>query len=153
VALKRAGKVDAAARLFDAPERVIALVRAAWPAAVGHEIARRSQVMSCSDGTLVVRVPDGRWRRTLHRMRRTILRRLHEIAGERAPTRLGFTEGEVATNEGPAPRVAPLEPFPLSAELASSANGIADGEIRAAFERSAALYLARARRSTPSGPE
>jgi hypothetical protein len=151
MALRRAATADDAVRVFDTPVRALALLRGAWAVAVGAEIARRSEVLDLSRGTLIVRVPDGRWRRTLHRMQRPILKRLREIAGERAPSRLGFSEGLVPANDAPAPTPTPLEPVPLPAELKASAMAIADEEIRDAFERSAALYLARERRSPGPG--
>jgi predicted nucleic acid-binding Zn ribbon protein len=153
VGLRRAGARETAARLFDTPERALALVRAAWPGAVGAEIARRTEVVGLAGGTLLVRVPDGRWRRTLHRLQRVILRRLGEVAGERAPARLGFTEGPVPEREpAPSPGAA-AEPAPLPAAIVESARTIPDPEIRVAFERSAALYLERRRRARRPGPE
>lgn len=149
--LRPAGTRETAARLFDTRERALALLRAAWPGAVGAEIARRSEVVSLAGGTLVVRVPDGRWRRTLHRMQRVILRRLREVAGDRAPARLGFSEGLVPADEpAPAPTVA-VEAAPLPATIVEGARAIEDAEIRDAFERTAALYLGRGSRIRRSG--
>lgn len=149
--LRRAGTREAAARLFDTQERALLLLRAAWPGAVGAEIARRSEVVGLAGGTLVVRVPDGRWRRTLHRMQRVILRRLSEVAGDRAPARLGFSEGLVPEGGPAPPPIAPVEVTPLPAVIAEGARAIADLEIREAFERTAALYLGRERRIRGSG--
>jgi hypothetical protein len=151
VALERAVTTGpAAARLFDTPERALLLVRAAWPGAVGAEIARRTEIVALSGGTLVVRVPDGRWRRTLHRMQRMIVGRLREVAGDRAPARLGFSEGLVPIAGEPAPPPGPITPVeapPLPREVAASARAIQDAEIRDAFERTAGLYLAREKRT------
>jgi hypothetical protein len=149
MALRRAGTTGAAARLFDTPERALCLVRAAWPGAVGAEIARRTDVVALSGGTLIVRVPDGRWRRTLHRMQRVIVGRLREVAGDRAPARLGFSEGLVPPSEPALPLspIAHVEAAPLPAAVAAGARAIQDAEIRDGFERSAALYLAREKRA------
>jgi len=126
----------------------LALLRAAWPRAVGAETARRTELLAIEGSTLRVRVPDARWRKVLHRMQPEILTRLRQLAGDLAPRRLGFSEGP-ARAQAPAdqPRV-PNVPAPveLPGELARSAAGISDPEVRAAFERSAALYLARANR-------
>ena len=83
-----------AARLFGAsPARTLALLEAAWPLAVGPELARRTEVLGIEGGTLRVRVPDAGWRKVLHRMQPQILGHLREIAGDLAPRRMGFVEG------------------------------------------------------------
>jgi hypothetical protein len=83
-----------AARLFGAsPARTLALLEAAWPLAVGPELAWRTEVLGIEGGTLRVRVPDARWRKVLHRMQPQILGHLREIAGDLAPRRMGFVEG------------------------------------------------------------
>jgi hypothetical protein len=83
-----------AARLFGAsPARTLALLEAAWPLAVGPELAWRTEVLGIEGGTLRVRVPDARWRKVLHRMQPQILAHLREIAGDLAPKRMGFVEG------------------------------------------------------------
>src|SRR5688572_30900213 len=74
-----------AARLFGAsPARTLALIEAAWPLAVGPELARRTEVLGIEGGTLRVRVPDAGWRKVLHRMQPQILGHLREIAGDLA---------------------------------------------------------------------
>jgi hypothetical protein len=83
-----------AARLFGAsPARTLALIEAAWPLAVGPELARRTEVLGIEGGTLRVRVPDAGWRKVLHRMQPQILGLLREIAGDLAPRRMGFVDG------------------------------------------------------------
>jgi len=83
-----------AARLFGAsPARTLALLEAAWPLAVGPELARRTEVLGIEGGTLRVRVPDAGWRKVLHRMQPQILAHLREIAGDLAPKRMGFVDG------------------------------------------------------------
>ena len=86
-----------AARLFGAsPARTLALLEAAWPLAVGPELARRTEVLGIEGGTLRVRVPDAGWRKVLHRMQPQILSHLREIAGDLAPKRMGFVEGGIS---------------------------------------------------------
>lgn len=155
VGLTKAGASDTAARLFGgAPERVRALMRAAWPLAVGPELSRRTEVLGIERGTLRIRVPDARWRTVLHRMQPDILRRLREIAGSLAPWRIGFVEGGMKDAD-------PLPPSPpggartrsvhggppadLPIEVAGPAAGIADAEIRERFLSTAARYLDRHR--------
>jgi hypothetical protein len=83
-----------AAQLFGAsPARTLALLEAAWPLAVGPELAWRTEVLGIEGGTLRVRVPDARWRKVLHRMQPQILAHLRQIAGDLAPRRMGFVEG------------------------------------------------------------
>src|SRR5688572_19520991 len=94
---QRAGEGDLAARLFGRDRGHAAeLLRAAWPRAVGADLARRTEVIALEGSTLRVRVPDARWRTVLHRMQPQILARLADVAGSLAPRRLGFLEGTVA---------------------------------------------------------
>jgi hypothetical protein len=147
MALRRAGGSDVAARLFGgSPERVAALLRAAWPLAVGAELGRRTEVLGVEKGTLRIRVPDARWRLVLHRMQPDILRRLREIAGSLAPWRIGFVEGGIAD---PAPAAAPADAGPPDPPLAlaESAARIADEDVRRLFLATAARYLERSRPS------
>lgn len=133
-----------AARLFGgAPDRTLALVRAAWPLAVGQDLGRRTEVVGLEKGTLRVRVPDRRWRKELHRMQPELLRRLAQLAGALAPVRLGFVDGGMADVPEPAAAdEAPPAPA-LDGEVAASAETIGDEEIRARFLESAARYLRR----------
>lgn len=144
--LSRAGDSTLASRLFGrGTPGALALLRAAWPRAVGAELARRTEVLAVEGATLRIRVPDARWRKVLHRMQPEILGRLRGLTGLLAPRRLGFNEGPVLP--GPeAPHAAePQTAAELPESLVGPARAIADPEIRAGFERSAALYLSRRR--------
>jgi hypothetical protein len=146
---ERASAPGLAARLFGRDgARAVAVLRAAWPRAVGPDLARRTEILALEGVTLRVRVPDARWRGVLHRMQPEILARLGELAGSLAPRRLGFVEGGIAAlparpaDEGvPADAAAVCPPA-----VASEAAAIADPELRERFLDSAARYLARARR-------
>jgi hypothetical protein len=142
--LRRTTSLGLATRLFGgSPERAFALVRAAWSLAVGPELRRRTEVVGMEGRVLRVRVPDGRWRKELHRMQPELLRRLRDIAGELAPARLGFVDGGLAPQEPlPAPEAKREDPPPPPA-VAAEAAAIEDEEIRARFLESAALYLGR----------
>src|SRR5678815_2906688 len=106
-----------AARLFGAsPARTLALLEAAWPLAVGPELARRTEVLGIEGGTLRVRVPDAGWRKVLHRMQPQILAHLREIAGDLAPRRMGFVDGG------------------LSNQRQSTAAARSDGAVRGGFQ-------------------
>src|SRR5712691_1570920 len=123
-------------RLFGtSPARTLALLQAAWPLAVGPELARRTEVVGVENRTLRVRVPDAGWRKVLHRIQPQILARLREIAGEPlAPRRMGFLEGGVAgaTIQEPdaaqrRPAVGEIKPAPP--EIEAWASVIPDPEI------------------------
>jgi hypothetical protein len=146
MALTRAGASDTAARLFGgSPERVRALLRAAWPLAVGPELSRRTEVLGIERGTLRIRVPDGRWRLVLHGMQPEILQRLRQIAGSLAPWRIGFVEGGMKDAD-PLPAAAgSVKPEVAPDTVALSAAEIADDEIRARFLETAARSLSRKR--------
>src|SRR4051812_49129406 len=118
MALRRAALGGrSAARLAGTPERTHALLRALWPAAVGDEVARKTDVIGLDGGMLRIRVPDATWRRALFRMRRQILDRLREVAGPVAPRRLGFDEGVVRTRPPAGTRTRHLPPEPAPAEV------------------------------------
>jgi len=138
-----------AARLFGArQETALALLRAAWPAAVGAELARRTEVVALDRGVLRVRVPDAVWRRGLVRMRGDILAGLRRIAGGVAPRALGFVEGPVRLpderKEPPPPE--PMTPPPV---VLAAAETIPDPELRARFLAAAGRYLGRFSRVPP----
>jgi hypothetical protein len=146
---ERASGPDLAARLFGrSAARTLELLRAAWPKAVGEDLARRTEVVAVEGATLRIRVPDARWRGVLHRMQGDILARLREVAGTLAPRRLGFMEG-VPAAAAPAARpaaaaaAAPAAPAPCPPAIVHEAAAIADDEVRDRFVQTAARYLAR----------
>jgi hypothetical protein len=135
-----------ARRLFGGDaERTLALLRAAWPRAVGPELARRTEVVALQGDALVVRVPDATWRRGLLKMRREILGRLRRVAGDLAPARMGFVEGKVIPPALPArpAEARVVEPAPPAPQVAEAAAAIEDPGLRDAFLSAAARYLSR----------
>jgi Dna[CI] antecedent, DciA len=153
MAMDRASGRPWAARLFgSSPARTLALLQAAWPLAVGPELARRTEVVGIENRTLRVRVPDVSWRKVLHRVSAQILARLREIAGDDlTPRRMGFLEGGMTSIDTPLPP--PLPPPPprppaLPAVIARVSQSIPDAEIRARFQSAAARYLARTKGPT-----
>ncbi|HET9315874.1 MAG TPA: DUF721 domain-containing protein [Vicinamibacteria bacterium] len=143
MALKPAASRDVAARLFTpGSPAAAALVGAAWSRAVGTELGGRTEVVGLEAGTLRVRVPDGRWRAVLHRMRHEILARLRETAGPAAPTRLGFVEGPVKPRSPRAEKALPA-PRPAPPSVVAAAEVIEDPGLRERFLESAARYLGR----------
>jgi predicted nucleic acid-binding Zn ribbon protein len=140
------GMRDLANQLFgSSPQHVLAVIRAAWPAAVGPELARRTDVLALDGRVLRVRVPDAAWRKVLHRMRREILSRLHRSVGSLAPAALGFHEGAIAAPAAPSAQPAASEapPFDTPDAVRRAASAIDDAELRERFVASAALYLQR----------
>jgi hypothetical protein len=151
--MRRTRPADLAANLFGAtPGRRLLLLKEAWPAAVGPDVARRSEVVALDGDLLRIRVPDAVWRKSLWRMRSELLTRLRRISGPAAPHALGFAEGMVSVTAAEAPPQAPVVvPRPLPAGLAEAARAIPDVEIRELFCRTAGRYLGRF--STPdAGP-
>jgi len=143
--MDRTRNPDLAARLFGArPEHTLALLRAVWPGAVGLELSRRTEVVAYDRGVLRIRVSDLRWQRTLQRMRGPILGRLRRVAGQLAPSALGFVTGEVAQPAAPVAASGPGEPPKQAPEVVlEAARSIPDPEIRKPFLAVAARYLAR----------
>jgi hypothetical protein len=135
---------DLAFRLFGSkPEHTLALLRAAWPTAVGEELARRTRLVALDAGVLRVMVKDIGWQRNLLRMRGDILARLRSVAGRAAPRTLGFVTGDVPMPEPQAPPQAPAPPMAPPAAVADAAHSISDEALRAAFVAAAGRYLAR----------
>jgi hypothetical protein len=144
MALHRTRDPDFAARFFGGrPEHTLALLRAAWPAAVGPDIARRTEVVALDRGILRIKVPDAGWQRSLLRMRGDILSRLRAVAGGAAPRGLGFVSGPVAHAPQPAPATPPAPAPPTPPAVTAAAGAIRDPEIRDRFVATAARYLAR----------
>jgi hypothetical protein len=154
MALHRTRDPDFAARFFGGrPEHTLALLRAAWPAAVGPDIARRTEVVALDRGILRIKVPDPGWQRSLLRMRGDILSRLRGVAGGAAPRGLGFVSGPVAHAPQPAP-AAPPAPAPTTPPAVTAAAAtMEDLEMRDRFVATASRYLARfAPDQTGAGP-
>jgi hypothetical protein len=148
---------DLAARLFGAkPEHTLALLRAAWPAAVGAELARRTEVVALDRGVLRVKVQDLRWQRSLLRMRGDILSRLRRVAGKASPRAIGFVTGCVIDHgePPPVPRADTPAPAPQPAPVAvtAAAGAIADPELRAQFLSVVERYLERFRAGQAGSP-
>lgn len=143
--LARTTTPDVARQLFGgSPERALALLRAAWPLAVGPELARRTEVVALEGSTLRLRVSDGSWRKTLLKVRGPLLARLRTMAGDLAPSQLSFCDEPL--RDRPVPGAAAATPAPLpeaSAALLAAADHIGDGETRDLFLATARRYLAR----------
>jgi len=143
VGLERAAGSLPAKKLFKPGSAgALQLLKAAWPIAVGPDLARRTEVLAVEGNTLRIRVPVGGWRKVLHRMHRDILSRLYDVAGELTPRRLGFTEIS-SLDELDAPSPVPVPLLDLSPALQEAAVGISDEKVRKGFLDSAQAYLTR----------
>ena len=128
-------------------------VVAAWPTAVGAELARQAwPARRGRDGTLHVATSSSTWAFELRHLEAMILARLADSLGERAPARLRFAAGpvpEAGLDEQPARerrrRTEPsAEEQARAAELAAE---ISDDGLRSLVARAAAASLAQ----PPSG--
>jgi predicted nucleic acid-binding Zn ribbon protein len=73
-----------------APKTPLAAVQAAWPQAVGEQLATVATPVSERAGTLTVECADAVWAQELDLMQETLLARLKEALGESAPEALRF---------------------------------------------------------------
>jgi predicted nucleic acid-binding Zn ribbon protein len=85
-----AGGAFRAARDLVAPQTGLAAVQAAWSGALGERLATAAQPVSERDGMLTVECVDAVWAQELDLMQATLLERLREELGERAPKALRF---------------------------------------------------------------
>jgi predicted nucleic acid-binding Zn ribbon protein len=73
-----------------APRTPLAAAQAAWPSAVGEQLAAVATPVSERDGTLVVECVEAVWVQELDLMQEALLQRLSAALGEQAPTGLRF---------------------------------------------------------------
>lgn len=73
-----------------APKTPLAAVQAAWESAVGKQLAAVATPASERDGTLTIECVDAVWAQELDLMQETLLQRLRDEVGERAPQALRF---------------------------------------------------------------
>jgi hypothetical protein len=124
------------------------LIRRKWSAAVGEEIARRSEPASFERGLLTVRVEEPAWGRVIVRMQSQITTQLNQALGQPLVRKLRFVKDGVAVHApepAPPPR-APLPDVELSSFLWQASEAIPDPELREVVRRAAAHYLAAHRR-------
>jgi hypothetical protein len=123
---------------------------AAWPAAVGDEVARNAWPARISrDGVLHVNTSSSTWAFELTQLSAAVLEQLAAGLDEAAPKGLRFAPGHLpepavaAVDEAP-PRHAEPSPEQL-AEARELASPIADDALRERVAKAAALSLATAR--------
>lgn len=131
------------------PAAGMAEVVAAWPDAVGEQIALNAWPARMSrDGTLHVATSSSAWAFELTQLEGEIRKRLGDAAGEAGPARLRFAVGHVPEpGSDPAPkekRTVPRVSEALSAEGERIAAAIEDPDLREVVARAAAASLATA---------
>ncbi len=122
------------------------MVRAAWVALVGQQIASRSHVFRLYNTRLIVNVADSRWQKQLHRMEQRLLSRINKMLGSAKVSGLDFRVDPQmqVTPEAAPPRKAPGRenaPPAADADLERSAQGIADPALRELFLRTSRRML------------
>jgi predicted nucleic acid-binding Zn ribbon protein len=73
-----------------APQTPLAALQAAWPEAVGAQLAAVAVPVSEQAGTLTIECADTVWAQELDLMQEALLERLREAVGEQAPQALRF---------------------------------------------------------------
>jgi hypothetical protein len=141
--------LDHELRRFGATGSMPAIV-AAWPAAVGEDVARNAWPARISrDGVLHVNTSSSAWAFELTQLAPVVLRQLGSAVGDAAPKALRFAPGhlpEPATAAAVPSRPVPPKPSRQTlAEASELASGIADESLRERVAKAAALSLERAR--------
>ena len=141
--------VDRELRRFGAHGAMPAIV-AAWPEAVGPEIARNAwPARVARDGVLHVHTSSSAWSFELTQLTAAVLGHLAAALGEDVPRGLRFAPGpipEPPSEVEPTPLRTALEPTAETVARAAELTApIADEELRERVSRAAALSLERAR--------
>ncbi len=107
------------------------LARAAWPLAVGKNVARHASAKALVRGNLVVEVEDAIWQKQLFHLRRQILPRLSEILGAGIVSDLEFRIVPAAVRRPPqlAQSVRP------AVDSLDEADGIRDPAFRIVYKQ------------------
>jgi hypothetical protein len=134
------------------PAAGMAELVAAWPAAVGRQIADQAWPSRLArDGTLHVAVSSSVWAFELTQLEAEIRARLAEAVGELAPARLRFAVGRIpetgVESEPDANKSAPRVRAEHVAEGERVASAIADPGLREAVVKAVAASLASARKA------
>jgi predicted nucleic acid-binding Zn ribbon protein len=73
-----------------APQTPLAAIQAAWPHAVGEQLAAAATPVSERGGTLMIECADAIWAQELDLMQEALIERLKDQVGEQAPQALRF---------------------------------------------------------------
>jgi hypothetical protein len=123
-------------------------VVAAWPEAVGSEIARNAwPARVARDGTLHVATSSSTWAFELTHLEAEVRDRLRARLGESVPKQLRFAPGRLPSTSAESPEDARRESLVVRPETRTQAEslaaGIEDEELRKAVAKAAAASLER----------
>jgi hypothetical protein len=107
-----------------------------WGAAVGTQIAAKSQPAAFRDGVLTVRVAGSAWLQQLSLLKQDIIHHLNAAVGAPLVTDIFFKQGSVSNRPEESPEAAPPKRKLSAAEkqrLAELAAPVADPELREAL--------------------
>ena len=126
----------------------VELIGLKWAAAVGDELAARSEPASFHDGIVTVRVEDVAWGRMIMKLQNEIRPRLNKAMGFRAVKRIRFViDGKPLSTRVPEEPARPaLEPVEPSSAILEAAESIGDTGLRDAMIGTASRYLAAQKR-------
>jgi hypothetical protein len=127
--MERAARSIAKLKLSDAVSHED-LARAAWPVAVGKNVARHASVRGLVRGNLVVDVEDAVWQKQLLHLRSQILPRLCELLGSGIVSDLEFRIAPAAVRRPPQ-----LAASARPAESSDEADRIADPSFRIVYKQ------------------
>jgi hypothetical protein len=141
--------VQAELRRFG-PQGAMPAIVAAWPAAVGPDVARHAWPARIGrDGTLYVHASSSAWAFELTQLAATVLEQLRQTLGDEAPRSLRFAPGPLPEPVAEAPPVTTPERLRATSETlaegAAVASAIEDEELRERVAKAAALSLQSAR--------
>jgi hypothetical protein len=108
------------------------VIRRLWPTVVGKVVARHTRVYAIYEGKLLVAVEDESWRSQLGPLEGQILKRLREVLGQQAVSRIVFRR--CALRHEPARAE--------SAQATDEAEGIADHVLRRLYMKERAKWRA-----------
>jgi hypothetical protein len=136
------------------PARTMPDVIAAWPGAVGKQIARNAWPARIGrDGTLHVAVSSSTWAFELAQLAEEIAERLQQALGESAPWRLRFAPGplpEAPVRGEKSVKKERRKPSGAERERAERlVSGIGDADLRTLVAKAAAESLAKAADDRP----
>jgi hypothetical protein len=138
--LRRIDGLMARSVRLPAVDPLVTAARAAWPGAVGPQVARNSIPVRCSGDALVVHCSSAVWVSELTLLEQQVRERLVAALPE-APPRLRFRVGDITgAGGGEEPAGAPgRSPSPQArAAAAELARRVSDPELRAAVEEALA---------------
>lgn len=119
-----------------------------WEEAVGPSIARKTSPLSYARGVLVVRSVNAAWQNELTYLKNDIVNKVNKLAGKKLVEELKIVGGHYHQEKAKPLNITPPVPKPNDDEYAAAeatSKLIGDPEVREAFQRAMAQYLAAMR--------